>query len=265
MSNLSFEECKHGSRSPKSLLQGLNDSQGGVGRHKCASCAYNRALSEAKKGVSTYGDMVTCPHNSVAPRAILNELPDNQGGSGRHKCVVCAYHLGHAHGRSVAPETAWNPRVDSKIGGQLQVNDIATLPPTVRNDDHLKLIGDIGESLVLDYEKGLLIDAKKTDLANKITHVAVEEGDAAGYDIRSFETDGTVKFIEVKTTEGDVDRPLFLTANELRFAEANADNYFIYRLFNLDIESRTAQFYVSTGNPKNFYLLSPTVYRMVRK
>lgn len=206
-----------------------------------------------------------CSHDSVAPKSILKELPDNQGGLGRHKCVVCAYHLGHAHGLNVSPETAWNPRVSSKTGSLSQLNNIETLPPADRNDDRLKLIGDIGEFLVLDYEKGLLIDAKKTELANKVTHVAVEEGDAAGYDIRSFEPDGTPKFIEVKTTEGNLDRPLFLTANELRFAEANADHYFIYRLFNLDVESRTAQFYMSIGNPKDFYLLSPTVYRMVRK
>ena len=36
----------------------------------------------------------TCLHGKRAPITMLTHLPDNQGGSGRHKCCVCAYHQG---------------------------------------------------------------------------------------------------------------------------------------------------------------------------
>jgi Domain of unknown function (DUF3883) len=48
-----------------------------------------------------------------------------------------------------------------------------------------------------------LLPAARADLAAKARHVSQIEGDGAGYDIESFEIDGTPKFIEVKTTRGD--------------------------------------------------------------
>jgi hypothetical protein len=36
----------------------------------------------------------TCRHNNVAPAEVIDGLPSSQGGSGRHKCTVCAYALG---------------------------------------------------------------------------------------------------------------------------------------------------------------------------
>jgi hypothetical protein len=32
----------------------------------------------------------TCKHEKQAPREVLDSLPESQGGTGRHKCVVCA-------------------------------------------------------------------------------------------------------------------------------------------------------------------------------
>lgn len=43
-------------------------------------------------------DIENCDHGHAAPRKILAELPDSQGGSGRHKCPVCAYHHGFQAG-----------------------------------------------------------------------------------------------------------------------------------------------------------------------
>lgn len=270
MSIKATEECQHGSMAPGNLLRELNDSQGGMGRHKCAACAYIKALAEVEDGVSSYGKLVQCSHGNVAPESILQSLPDNQGGSGRHKCVVCAYHQGHAHARGVAIDSAWDPTASSETGGISQSDDAASRPPSDLEDEgsdeaRLKEIGDVGEALVLDYEKGALIAGGRIDLANEVSHVAVEEGDSAGYDIRSFESDGTVKYIEVKATEGNLDKPFFLTANELRFAKVNSIRYFLYRLFELDIASRTAQFAISAGDPEDHYKLTPTQYHAIRK
>ena len=39
------------------------------------------------------------------------------------------------------------------------------------------------------------------------------DGDGAGYDILSFETDGTERFLEVKTTVGYERTPFFISPN----------------------------------------------------
>ena len=36
----------------------------------------------------------SCKHKHQAPRDLLNALPAAQAGTGRHKCVVCAYDAG---------------------------------------------------------------------------------------------------------------------------------------------------------------------------
>ena len=60
--------------------------------------------------------------------------------------------------------------------------------------------------------------------------------DNEGYDILSFEidNDGNVikKYIEVKSTKGDESTPIEMSDGELKFAEANKNNYYIYRVFN---------------------------------
>jgi hypothetical protein len=55
---------------------------------------------------------------------------------------------------------------------------------------------------VLKHERERLDSAGRSDLASKALHIAELEGDGAGYDVRSFELDGTPRFIEVKTTRG---------------------------------------------------------------
>lgn len=36
----------------------------------------------------------SCRHGNDAPSTLLANLPPSQGGSGRHKCPVCAYRAG---------------------------------------------------------------------------------------------------------------------------------------------------------------------------
>lgn len=35
-----------------------------------------------------------CNHDSIAPVTVLQRLPDSQGGTGWHNCVVCSYQKG---------------------------------------------------------------------------------------------------------------------------------------------------------------------------
>lgn len=68
-------------------------------------------------------------------------------------------------------------------------------------------------------EKQYLIEKGRRDLADKVLHNSVIEGDGAGFDIQSYFLDGKLKFIEVKTTTGNINTPFFITANELAFSE----------------------------------------------
>ena len=53
-----------------------------------------------------------------------------------------------------------------------------------------KQLGDLGEELVLRYEKMKLIDIGKTDLENAVENVSKTQGDGTGYDTKSFNSDG---------------------------------------------------------------------------
>ena len=56
------------------------------------------------------------------------------------------------------------------------------------------------EKFVLKFEKTRLESVKKFNLADRIEQVSETKGNWAGYDIRSFDDNGSDRFIEVKTT-----------------------------------------------------------------
>lgn len=94
-----------------------------------------------------------------------------------------------------------------------------------------KTVGTNGENYVLNYERERL---KNTGFEDKIKYVA-ENDDGAGYDILSFEKDGTERYIEVKTTKNPKkDREFFFSPNELEFSIKHDKQYVIYRVYNFN-------------------------------
>lgn len=85
-------------------------------------------------------------------------------------------------------------------------------------------IGLLGEELVLQYEREHLRSVGRPDLADRVTHTSVVEGDGTGYDIMSFNLDDSIKYIEVKATTGGIGTPFIMTVNEVRFAEQFVSN-----------------------------------------
>ncbi len=93
-----------------------------------------------------------------------------------------------------------------------------------------KFIGDRGEMIVLKFEQQRLEKLKRSDLADRVEHVAATD-DTRGFDILSFDEDGTERQIEVKSTSGKTAaRGFYLTANELN-ASRTQTNYHLYFVF----------------------------------
>ena len=70
--------------------------------------------------------------------------------------------------------------------------EIAQRFDVASRDARNRALGRAGEERVLAHEHASLLAAGRTDLANRIRWVSHVDGDGAGYDIQSFETDGGV-------------------------------------------------------------------------
>jgi hypothetical protein len=99
-------------------------------------------------------------------------------------------------------------------------------------DARNRALGKAGEELVLRHEQACLRSERREDLADQVRWTAVQDGDGAGYDIFSFESDGRDRLIEVKTTNGWERTPFHISRNELAVADANRDNWHLVRLWN---------------------------------
>ena len=91
-------------------------------------------------------------------------------------------------------------------------------------------IGSLGEDFAFAYERWRL--RNHPGLREKVRHVSKED-DSLGYDIESFETDGSERYVEVKATLGPLESRFFLTSNEIACAEYIKERYVILRVANL--------------------------------
>jgi hypothetical protein len=91
---------------------------------------------------------------------------------------------------------------------------------------------------VLEHEHASLVAAGRPDLAERIRWVSHLDGDGAGFDIQSFEIDGSNRLVEVKTTNGWERTPFQITRNELAVAEARREHWRLVRLWNFAREPR---------------------------
>nr|WP_315224517.1 DUF3883 domain-containing protein [uncultured Flavobacterium sp.] len=123
-----------------------------------------------------------------------------------------------------------------------------------------KEIGDAGEELVKQYEINRLKNIGYDDLSVSVKIVK----DGMGYDILSFDENRKPKYIEVKTTSGKSLTPFYYSINEKLFAEQNKEQYFIYRLYNYDEESNTADFYIIKNVNENL-LMQPIEFKVYLK
>jgi hypothetical protein len=79
-----------------------------------------------------------------------------------------------------------------------------------------------------------------------------------GYDILSKNTNGTDRFIEVKTTKLTKETPIYLTRTEAGFALLKAKDFFLYRVYNFDSAPRI---FIKNGPYEGFCRLRPESFR----
>lgn len=109
--------------------------------------------------------------------------------------------------------------------------------PALR-DARNRQLGKSGEERVFFAEQSGLRVAGRDDLARKVRWVSAEDGDGAGYDIRSFDPAGRERLIEVKTTTGHKQTPFLLSENERAFSEERLDAFRLVRLFDFARQPR---------------------------
>ncbi|WEK45256.1 MAG: DUF3883 domain-containing protein [Candidatus Andeanibacterium colombiense] len=131
-----------------------------------------------------------------------------------------------------------------------QMTAIARKYDVAERDARNRALGLAGEERVLAHERASLLAAGRTDLAERIRWVSHVDGDGAGYDILSFDTDGSNRLIEVKTTNGWERTPFHISRNELAVAEERRADWWLVRLWNF------------TREPKAFELRPPLEARV---
>lgn len=128
-------------------------------------------------------------------------------------------------------------------------------------------LGKYGEDFVIRYETQRILQFAPED-TDRIIHLSEVQGDGAGFDIISLNEDGTERYIEVKTTKGNMDTPFYMTENERAFFEIYKDegNLFIYRIYNYDeIQKNGDVQIISAKDLFTQYRFDPMSYKVTKK
>ena len=119
-------------------------------------------------------------------------------------------------------------------------------------------LGRRGEEFVVEFERRRLHDGGQRELVKLIEWTARVKGDGTGYDVQSFNSDGSPRLIEVKTTGLGKYFPFNVTVNEVRCSEARPRDFHLYRVFNF---GPNARLYMLAGELSKSCHLDPTQYR----
>lgn len=154
------------------------------------------------------------------------------------------------------PPPKTEPKAPTGFGKVMPKRDRAA------SDARNRRLGEQGEEYVFKLEQRRLTVEGRSDLAGEVAWTARDEGDGAGYDIASFNSDGSRRLIEVKTTNGGPETPFYVTVNEVSVSDENAATFWLYRVYEFSKEPRIYCLKVSlkSGELK----LAPSVYRASR-
>jgi len=107
--------------------------------------------------------------------------------------------------------------------------------------------GKKGEDVVVEYEKRRLIMEGREDLADRVFATREIAGNAERFDVISYDKEGNEKYIEVKTTKGRLNNIFHISENEVEFSEQYQDKYYLYRVYNFNIKTMSADLKIIKG------------------
>lgn len=118
-------------------------------------------------------------------------------------------------------------------------------------------LGRAGEEWVVDAERESLDRLGRRDLADRVVWAANDIGDGLGYDIASFKPDGTLRHIEVKTTNLGARTPFYITRWEVEVSGTESSVWSLYRVFDFRSDPRI---YRLDGSVQDSARLEPSVF-----
>jgi hypothetical protein len=130
-------------------------------------------------------------------------------------------------------------------------------PSSALRDFRTRALGQAGEEWVISLEREQLSRLHRADLADKIRWVSRDDGDGAGYDVRSYWPDGRERLIEVKTTNLGPRTPFYITRWEIEVSRTHAESYSLFRVHGF---ARDPRIYVLDGSVEMRARLEPRVY-----
>lgn len=121
--------CDEKNEMPAHLIESLSFNQGGIGRHACVICAYNNGIRDGGRKLLDFAkddEIVFCKHGKKAIKSSIENIHENQKPTqGRHKCAICAYHLGYMAGMG-DQENDFDEFDEDELIDQTAIYDITT-------------------------------------------------------------------------------------------------------------------------------------------
>ena len=111
--------------------------------------------------------------------------------------------------------------------------------------------------MVMEFERQQL---REQGISRMPIHISEKDGDSAGYDIKSYLSNETPKYIEVKTTTSGPEQTFFLSRRELAFAKEHTENYYLYRIYHFNPVSGHGDLVIFHGDPDDNFTLEPETY-----
>ena len=212
--NLDFEEQIKGTA--RNLVAGFERGSFFSKEYDLNNLNNDQLLSDLKEYINLYSNIIDDPNAENFD--VLAETTISQKTIKENKNISTNYEI-----------PTYKPRQKSK-NEKRKISTVAQSKKK-RRTEQSKKIGLAGEYHVFNYEYDKLAKSGKKDLADKIIkHFEIYE--YPGWDITSFNKDGSEIFIEVKSTKGTNINQLEITDNEWSAAKKEGNKYFIYLVNN---------------------------------
>lgn len=125
-------------------------------------------------------------------------------------------------------------------------------------DEANRSLGRAGEQWVIGFEQHRLTEHGTPDLFQRVDWVSDRLGDGAGFDILSFDNSDLFRYIEVKTTNGNLETSFIISHNELEFSKDMAERFYLYRLFQF---RQDPKLFILNGDISKQLFLKPLDFR----